>query len=102
LSADWGFWYTATNNLKKIKRFISEVDKLGVEAEIDPKNLEKEDKEEIVHKIDALLEKIDKEPKSLGWKMRSKAGTMKRWYNPVERPETVGGFQIWETLFEKE
>jgi hypothetical protein len=30
--------------------------------------------------------------------MRSKIGTKKQWYNPVERPETVGGFGIWETL----
>lgn len=102
LSADWGFWYTATTNLKKIKRFISEIDKLGAEAQIDPKSLEKEDKEEIAQKIEALLERIEKEPKSFGWKMRSKAGTMKKWYNPVERPETVGGFQIWEAILEKE
>ena len=102
LSRDWGFWYTATANLKKIKRFISEIDKLGAEAEIDPKSLEKEDREEIVQKIETLLERIDKEPKSFGWKMRSKAGTMKKWYNPVERPETVGGFQIWEALLKKE
>lgn len=102
LSGDWGFWYTATTNLKKIKRFISEIDKLGVEAEIDPKNLEKEDREDIIQKTETLLERIDKEPKSFGWKMRSKAGTMKKWYNPVERPETVGGFQIWEALLQKE
>jgi len=102
LSADWGFWYTATTNLKKIKRFISEIDKLGAEAEIDPKSLEKEDREEVSQKIETLLERIDKESKSFGWRMRSKAGTMKKWYNPVERPETVGGFQIWEALLEKE
>jgi len=102
LSSDWGFWYTATTNLKKIKRFISEIDKLGAEAEIDPKSLEKEDREETVQKTETLLERIDREPKSFGWKIRSKAGTMKKWYNPVERPETVSGFQIWETLFEKE
>jgi len=102
LSTDWGFWYTATTNLKKIKRFISEIDKLSAEAQIDPKSLEKEEREEITQKIEALLERMEKEPKSFGWKMRSKAGTMKKWYNPVERPETVGGFQIWETLFEKE
>jgi len=101
-SADWGFWYTATTNLKKIKRFISEIEKFGTEVEIDPESLEREDREEIVQKIDGLLERIDKEPKSFAWKMRSKAGTMKKWYNPVERPETVGGFQIWETLLGKE
>ena len=102
LSSDWGFWYTATTNLKKIKRLISEIDKLGAEVEIDPKSLETEDREEISQKLETLLTRIDTEPKSFGWKMRSKAGTMKKWYNPVERPETVGGFQIWEALLEKE
>jgi len=29
LVKDWGFWYTATTNLRKIRRFISELDKLG-------------------------------------------------------------------------
>jgi len=102
LSEDWGFWYTATTNLKKIKKFISEIDKLGAEAEIDPNRFEKEDREEIVEKIESLLERIDREPKSFKWKMRSKVGTTKRWYNPVEREETVGGFGIWEAILPKE
>jgi len=102
LSEDWGFWYTATTNLKKINRFVSEIDKLGAEAEIDPNRFEKEDREEIVRKTEALLEKIDREPKSFKWKMRSKVGTTKKWYNHVEREETVGGFGIWEAILQKE
>ena len=102
LSGDWGFWYTATTNLKKIKKFVSDIDKLGAEAEIDPSRFEKEDREEIAGKIESLLERIDREPKSFKWKMRSKAGTKKRWYNPVERPDTVAGFGIWEAILPKE
>ena len=102
LSEDWGFWYTATTNLKKIKRFISEIDKLGAEAEIDSSLFEKEDREEIIGKTESLLERIDRESKSFKWKMRSKVGTTKRWYNPVEREETVGGFGIWEAILPKE
>jgi hypothetical protein len=102
LSGDWGFWYTATTNLKKIKRFISEIDKLGAEAEIDPSLFEKEDREEITGKIESLLGRIDRESKSFKWKMRSKIGTTKKWYNPVEREETVGGFGIWEAILPKE
>ncbi len=102
LSGDWGFWYTATTNLKKIKKFVSDIDKLGAEAEIDPSRFEKEDREEIARKIESLLERIDREPKSFKWKMRSKAGTKKRWYNPVERPDTVAGFGIWEAILPKE
>jgi len=102
LSQDWGFWYTATTNLKKLQKFLSEIDKLGPEADINPKQIEKKDREEITEKIDILLEKIDEEPKSFGWNMRAKIGAKKKWYNPVERPETVGGFGIWEAILKEE
>ncbi len=98
LSQDWGFWYTASTNLKNIKRFVTEIDKLGPDADIDPQKIEEKDRQEITKKIDVILETIDKEPKSFGWKMRAKVGTKRTWYNPVERPETVGGFGIWEAI----
>ncbi|MEM0216855.1 MAG: hypothetical protein QW612_04865 [Candidatus Bathyarchaeia archaeon] len=101
LAKDWGFWYTATTNLNRIKRFMAEIDRFGPEAEINPKNVTEEDRVDVIRKIDALLERIDREPKTLSWKMRGKIGTKKRWYNPVERPDTVGGFGIWEALMGK-
>jgi hypothetical protein len=97
-SEDWGFWYTATTNLKRIHTFVSELDKFGPEAGIDPQHVLKKDREEIAEKIESLLKAIDNTPKSLGWKMRAKVGVKKKWYNPVERPETVGGFGIWEAI----
>ena len=102
LVQDWGFWYTATTNLKNLKKFITEIDKLGIEADINPKQIEKKEREDITEKIEAILERIEKEPKSFGWKMRAKIGTKKKWYNPVERPETVGGFGIWEAILKEE
>jgi len=102
LAQDWGFWYTATTNLKNLKKFITEIDKLGTEADINPKQIEKKEREDITEKIEAILERIEKEPKSFGWKMRAKIGTKKKWYNPVERPETVGGFGIWEAILKEE
>jgi hypothetical protein len=33
--------------------------------------------------------------------MRAKVGVKKKWYNPVERPETVGGFGIWDEIAQK-
>jgi hypothetical protein len=101
LSEDWGFWYTATTNLNKIRKFVTELDKLGAEAALDPQKIPQKDREETARKIGKILEAVDKEPKSFGWKMRAKMGTKKRWYNPVERPETVGGFGIWEALEQK-
>ena len=101
LSADWGFWYTSTTNLRRIGRFVSELDRLGPEAVIDPERILKEDREAIGRRIEVLLKAIDSEPKSFGWKMRSKVGAKKKWYNPVERPETVGGFGIWDAIAPK-
>jgi len=101
LAQDWGFWYTATTNFKKLGKFVSEIDKLGPEVEINPKQIESKDREEIARKIEVLLERIDKEPKSFSWKMRAKVGTKKKWYNPVELPETVGGFGIWEAILKE-
>jgi len=102
LSQDWGFWYTATTNLKNLKKFLTEIEKLGPEANIDPKKIEEKGRQEIIGKVEAILQAIEKEPKSFGWKMRAKIGTKKTWYNPVERPETVGGFGIWEAIRKEE
>lgn len=101
-SQDWGFWYTATTNLNNLKKFLSDIDKMGPEAQIDPSLVKEQERSDITGKIEALLERIEKESKSFGWKMRAKIGTKKQWYNPVERPETVGGFGIWEALLKKE
>jgi hypothetical protein len=98
LSGDWGFWYTATTNLKKIHTFVSELERFSAEARLDPQKILKKDRKDIMEKIEILLVAINREPKSLRWKMRSKVGIKRRWYNPVEMPETVGGFGIWEAM----
>lgn len=85
LAADWGFWYTVTTNLKGLKQYVAE-----------DQNLSGEDKQDITAKADSLLQAIDNEQKSTGWKIRSLIGTKKRWYNPVETSETVGEFGIWK------
>jgi len=101
LAQDWGFWYTLTTNLQNIKRFVSELNKLGPEVQIDPALVSEKERSDISEKIDALLKRIDSEPKSFGWKMRAKVGTKKQWYCHVERPDTVGGFGIWEAILGK-
>jgi hypothetical protein len=98
LSSDWGFWYTATTNLNKILRFVSELDRFGPDAGIDSAQVTSVDRTEVSTKIEALLKTISDEPKTFGWKMRAKIGTSRKWYNPVERPDTVGGFGIWEAI----
>jgi len=73
LSKDWGFYYTVTTNLNKIREMMP-----NYEALTD------EDKKDINAKIDQLLRRIDEEPKSRGWKMRAKIGTKKQWYTDVD------------------
>ena len=101
LAQDWGFWYTVTTNLLNIKRFVTELEKLGAEAKIDAKLITPQERANINTKIDGLIKKMEDEPKSFGWKMRAKVGTKKQWYCHVERPDTVGGFGIWEAMMRK-
>jgi hypothetical protein len=72
-AADWGFWRTATENLQKIKSFAQGYDKLT-----------DEDKKDVVTKVENLEERIDKQPKSMKWKMRNRVGDKKQWYEDVE------------------
>jgi len=85
LCADWGFWYTVTTNLSGLKQYVA-----------DAETLDEGDRQDVTKKIEALLDTIEEEPKSAGWKMRSVIGPKKKWYNPVETSETVGEFGIWK------
>jgi len=73
LSNDWGFWYTATNNLNKVKEFLNLYEVLT-----------QTDRQDVASKIDKLLQAIENEPKTIKWKVRAKVGTRKKWYTEVE------------------
>lgn len=73
LSKDWGFYYTVTMNLDKIKSLASRYDALTEEDVLDVKA-----------KVDRLLEAIERMPKSFKWRMRARVGTKKKWYRDVE------------------
>ncbi len=69
---DWGFWYTATTNLNKIKAACPTY-----------KQLSEGDIADITSKIDQIMKYIDDEPKTKKWTKRAKTGTKKRWYSEV-------------------
>jgi hypothetical protein len=71
-SKDWGWWRTLTMNLDKVRRMAFSYEALG-EGE----------KRRVDDQVDAALARIEGEPKSLGWKMRSKIGDRKKWYREV-------------------
>jgi hypothetical protein len=74
-AADWGLWRTFTANLAACRDYAGDYD------------LPPAEREEILGRIDALAERIEREPKGRGWKLRAKIGDRKRWY---ELPEEVG------------
>ena len=76
MAKDWGFYYTTTTNLNKVKSLLGEYDALS-----------SGDRGVISGRIDKLLSMIESESKSLGWKLRAKVGTKKQWYNDVEEVE---------------
>jgi hypothetical protein len=73
LSEDWGFYYTVTTNLNKIKTFLSQYDAFTGDQ-----------KTTIEQKIDKLVDAIERQPKSMKWRMRAKIGTSRKWYVDVE------------------
>jgi hypothetical protein len=73
LSGDWGFYYTVTTNLNKIKERLPKYPRLS-----------EEDAKNVSMKIDSLLQTIENKPKSSSWKIRAKIGARKQWYEDVE------------------
>jgi len=73
---DWGFWYTATTNLDRVKQHVDTVAALT-----------DEEKAKVKQMADHLRARIDAEPKTKGWEKRAKKGTKKIWYNQ--------GFSDW-------
>jgi len=76
LSNDWGFYYTSTTNLDKVKTLVD-----GLEA------LDAAQKKVVHDKVNFLLKQIEQAPKSLRWKARAAIGTRMRWYEEVESVE---------------
>ncbi len=73
-SQDWGLYKTFMMNLTRIRGILSSIDIA--------------DKQEIEDRMKVLQEMIEKEPKSLKWRMREKIGEKVRWYELPE-PDTA-------------
>jgi hypothetical protein len=73
LSDDWGFNHTVEINLHKVESFSEASRGLTVD-----------DKRDINAKIAKLRQRVEREPKSLKWRMRSRIGESRIWYKSVE------------------
>jgi hypothetical protein len=73
MSSDWGFYYTSTTNLKRVRdEFLDQFD-LIPEA----------DRRLARGRMDEMLNRIETAPKSLPWKLRAQVGTRTKWYKDV-------------------
>jgi hypothetical protein len=73
-AGDWGLWRTITQNLLSCRTFADTYDV--------------PDRARLEQRLDALLDRIEREPKPRSWRLRAKIGDRKRWY---ELPEEVAG-----------
>jgi Uncharacterised nucleotidyltransferase len=73
-ASDWGLWRTITHNLQRCRELAG-----GYE-------LSDSERDRISERIGTVLERIEAEPKSRGWKLRARIGERKRWY---ELPDEV-------------
>ena len=73
-AADWGLYTTATDNLAKVRDLLPEL------------LPDEEARQTVTSRIDDLVGRLEKAPKTRGWKLRAKVGRRKRWY---EVPEEV-------------
>jgi len=76
LAKDWGFYYTATQNLEKV-----EAASKGYAA------LQDSDLQDISVKIAYMKDEIGRAPKSVAWRMRARVGNKQKWYREVEEVE---------------
>jgi hypothetical protein len=73
MSSDWGFYYTSTSNLKRVRdEFLDHYD-LIPEADC---RLARS-------RMDEMLNRIEAAPKSWQWKLRAQVGTRMKWYKDV-------------------
>jgi len=76
---DWGVWRTLTRNIEWVRDFAKNLD------------IEPEKRELAIQRLNALLARIEKEPKSMRWKMRAKIGEKLIWY---DLPDRVGKISL--------
>lgn len=69
---DWGLWRTITANLTRCGELLADY--------------RLTDEQRVRTRLERVLELIEAEPKSTAWRLRSKLGERKRWY---ELPEEV-------------
>jgi hypothetical protein len=72
-SSDWGLWRTITMNLEKVRQLARGYPQLNTEQ-----------KEKIDSQVKTALKRIEREPKTLAWRLRARVGDRVKWYKDVD------------------
>jgi hypothetical protein len=72
-SNDWGFWRTVTMNLEKVRVLAQGYSQLTSEQ-----------KSHVESQVNEAMARIEKEPKSLAWRLRARVGDRVKWYKDVD------------------
>ena len=72
-STSWGLWRTTTMNLDKVRQLAHGYGEL-----------KDEHKAHIESQVASALERLEQEPKSLAWRLRSRVGDRVKWYKEVD------------------
>jgi len=75
LSDDWGFWYDALENLKKVELYTA---KFKEENRIKIEHVDR-----IILNVNKIREAVESSEKTKNWLKRSRIGTSKPWYREV-------------------
>jgi hypothetical protein len=70
---DWGWWRTLTMNLDKVRQMADHYEQL-----------DEDETRRVSDQVQAALERIEAEQKSMSWKLRAKVGDRKKWYRDVD------------------
>jgi len=70
---DWGLWRTLTGNLAHVSERLDKYPQLT-----------DDDRRVVRERINALLDLIESQPKTMRWKVRSAVGERVKWYKDVE------------------
>jgi hypothetical protein len=78
LAADWGWWRTVTRVLDRVETYVQGLSGMARDHQV-------------MENISGLRAAIAAEPKSTRWRMRSRIGEKKRWYETPEDAHAHGG-----------
>ena len=70
---DWGLWRTTTMNLDKVGVLVQGYSQLN-----------EEQKGKVRDQVNAILKRLEEEPKPFAWKMRNQVGDRVKWYKDVD------------------